>query len=74
MKVEVLKRYFFYNSSDIVTIPKEMYKTHVNKHIFLLSRISKKLTFCREECNELLVIPYLILSVIVPLQLLFTAI
>jgi hypothetical protein len=33
MKVKALKRYFLYTSTDIVTIPEDLYKTHVKKHI-----------------------------------------
>jgi hypothetical protein len=45
-------------SIDVVTISKEMYKTHVTQHNFLLSRKSKKITLFRKEGNELLVVPY----------------
>jgi hypothetical protein len=31
MKVKALKCYFVYTSGDIITIPKEMYKTQVKK-------------------------------------------
>jgi hypothetical protein len=34
MKVEVLQHYFVYTSIDIVTIPKDQYKTHVEKSEF----------------------------------------
>jgi hypothetical protein len=73
MKDKAVKR-FFYISNDNVTNPLEMYKTHVKKHNFWLSRKNNEASFFRKECNELLVIRYLILSVTVPLQLLVTAI
>jgi hypothetical protein len=50
-----------------------MYKTH-KKHTFPLSIKSKEGTVFRKECNELLVIGYLIVSVTVPLQILVSAI
>jgi hypothetical protein len=46
----------------------------LKKHIFLLSIQTKKVTFFRKACNELLIIRYLISSVTVPLQLLATAV
>ncbi len=60
MKIEALKHYFFYTSTDVVTISKEIYKTHVTKHNFLRLRKSNEVTFLgRNEtscgtCNPLL--------------------
>ncbi len=74
MKGKALEHYFFYISKEIVTIPKEMFKTHVKNHTFCYQEKVTEVTFFRKACNELLVIHYLILSVTVPLQSLVTAI
>ncbi len=37
-RIWALKRYFIYTNIDIVTIPKDLYKTHVKKHKILLSK------------------------------------
>ncbi len=74
MKIKLLKRYFLYASTDVVTFSKEMFKTYVTKHNFFVFYKSNEVTFFRKECNELLVICYFILGVTVPLQLLVTAI
>jgi hypothetical protein len=58
----------------MITVSKEMYKTHVTWHYLFRLRKSNKVTYFRKECNELLVICYLILGVTVPLQLLGTAV
>jgi hypothetical protein len=50
-------------STNVVTISKEMYKTHVTQHTFLRSRKSTGVAFVRKECNELLVIRYLTIGV-----------
>jgi hypothetical protein len=47
-----------------------MDKLMLKKQNFLRSRKNNEVTFFRKECNDLLVIRYLILSVTVPLQLL----
>jgi hypothetical protein len=73
--MEVKSDIFLYNSNDTVTIPIEMYKTRIlKKGNCLLSRKSNEVTLHEKECNELLVIRYLMLSVTVSLQLLVTAI
>jgi hypothetical protein len=66
--VKKLKHYFTNTSGYTVTIPKYMYKTHVKKYNFLLSRKSNEVTFFWKECDKLLVIRYLILSGTVPQQ------
>jgi hypothetical protein len=53
MKVESAKKWYLYTSNKIVTISKEMHKTHVEKAYFLLSRRSNEVSFFRKECNEL---------------------
>ncbi len=63
-----------YRSTDVVTLPEEMYTTHVTKHTFLRIRKSNGVTLFWKEYNKLLVIRFLILGVTVPLQLLVTAI
>jgi hypothetical protein len=60
----MLTRYFLDTNSDVVTFSKEMYKTHVKKHNFLLSRKIYEVTSSRKK-YELLVISYLTLSVMV---------
>jgi hypothetical protein len=54
--------YIYIYISDIVTIPKELYKT----------KVTLVTIFFRKECNELLVIRHPILILMVPLQLLIT--
>jgi hypothetical protein len=52
MKVKALKRYILYTSSDIVSIPKDLYKTHVKTASFFA--VNKKVTkelLLRKECN-----------------------
>jgi hypothetical protein len=51
-----------------------MYKTQVKTHKCLLSIKSNEVTLFQKECNKLIVIRHLILSVTVPLQLLTIAI
>jgi hypothetical protein len=61
--------------TDLVTIPKDLYKTHVKTAYFYA--VNKKVTnllLLRKKCNELLVICYRILDVTAPLQLLVTTI
>jgi hypothetical protein len=41
----MVKALFLYTSSDVVSIPKEMYKIHDEKRSCLLSRKSNKVTF-----------------------------
>ncbi len=74
MKVKALKHYFLYTSIDILTIPKDLYKIHVENIIFAVNKKVTKYLLFWKECNELLLIRYLILNVKVPLQLLVTAI
>ncbi len=61
-------------NSDIVPIPKELYKTRVKRHNFLLPIKINEERFFRKECNELLIIRYFLSNVRVPLRLLVTAI
>ncbi len=68
-----IKALFLYSSTD-VTISKEMYETHGTKHKLLRFRKSNEVTFFSKECDELLVIRYIILGVTFPLQLRVTAI
>jgi hypothetical protein len=63
-----------YMSTDVVTMSKEMYKTHFIKHKYLRFKKRNKVSVFRKECNELLAIRCFILGVNVPLQLLVTAI
>jgi hypothetical protein len=41
----MLQCYFLCTTTDVIKIYKEMYKTHVTQHNFLLSRKSNKITF-----------------------------
>ncbi len=68
----MVKALFLYTSSDVVTIPKEMYKIHGEEHNWLLSRKSIKVTFLGRHLTSylVLVICYLILIAMVPVQLL----
>jgi hypothetical protein len=45
MMVKARKSYFLYTNSDIVTIPKEMFKTDVKQQKLLPSRESKEINF-----------------------------
>jgi hypothetical protein len=73
-KKNMVKGLFLYTSSDVVTIPEEMYKIHVEKHNWMLSRKSNKVTFLGRHLTSYLVLVicyrYLILIAMVPVQLL----
>jgi hypothetical protein len=74
MRVAAIKALFLLTSTYLATIPKDLYQTHIKTaYIFAVNKKVTKTSF-EEKCNEFLVIRYRILNVMVPLQLLVTAI
>ncbi len=69
----MLKHNFLNMSSDVVQFLQKCSKLMLHSIIFAVKK-SNNVTFLGKECNEFLVIRYLILGVTVPLQLLVTAI
>jgi hypothetical protein len=57
MKVKLLKPYFLYNSIDIVTILKDLYKIHDKTHKFLLSIKKKRSNFFKEGMQRVIFNP-----------------
>ncbi len=54
MKIKALKPYILYRSTEIRTISKEMYKTHVTEHNFWLLRNSNEVTFLERNVTSYL--------------------